>query len=77
MPPYTGGTPPQLDAIIPSTNWLAWLNRDWTTLNTLSPESTSTAVGAGLSGKNVYRRWGVMDGRAMVAEAIAEAGAQM
>jgi len=44
--PYTGGTPPQLDAIIPSTNWLAWLNRDWTTLNTLSPESTSTAVGA-------------------------------
>jgi hypothetical protein len=33
--------------------------------------------GAGLSGKNVYRRWGVMDGRAMVAEAIAEAGAQM
>jgi hypothetical protein len=31
----------------------------------------------GLSGKNVYRRWGVMDGRAMVAEAIAEAGAQM
>jgi len=61
----------------PSTNWLAWLNRDWTTLNTLSPESTSTAVGAGLSGKNVYRRWGVMDGRAMVAEAIAEAGAQM
>ena len=53
-----------------STNWLAWLNRDWTTLNTLSPESTSTAVGAGLSGKNVYRRWGVMDGRAMVAEAM-------
>jgi hypothetical protein len=61
--PYTGGTPPQLDAIIPSTNWLAWLNRDWTTLNRLSPESTSTAVGAGVYLEKTFTVVGiVMDG---------------